>query len=147
MYVADSFKGLPPPDPKYKHDAADVHSAFDFLTVSVDQVKSHFQKYNLLEDNVVFIKGFFETSVNAGIEKHGELRLDGDMYSSTIQVLDRLYDKLSIRGYVIIDDYNCLHNCKAAVNDFRAKRAIITPMIQIDWSGCTGGRKRISSKC
>lgn len=136
VYVADSFEGLPPPDPQYKHDVKDVHSTYGFLAVSVDQVKSHFQRYNLLDDNVVFVKGFFETSlVNAGIEKLAILRLDGDMYSSTIQVLDQLYDKVSVGGYVIIDDYGCLHNCRAAVDDFRAKRAILTPMIAVDWSG------------
>jgi len=31
-------------------------------------------------------------------------RLDGDMYESTVDVLYNLYDKLSIGGYVIMND-------------------------------------------
>eukprot|EP00584_Thalassiosira_punctigera_P018879 CAMPEP_0172564960 /NCGR_PEP_ID=MMETSP1067-20121228/106360_1 /TAXON_ID=265564 ORGANISM="Thalassiosira punctigera, Strain Tpunct2005C2" /NCGR_SAMPLE_ID=MMETSP1067 /ASSEMBLY_ACC=CAM_ASM_000444 /LENGTH=95 /DNA_ID=CAMNT_0013355755 /DNA_START=81 /DNA_END=365 /DNA_ORIENTATION=- len=33
------------------------------------------------------------------------MRLDGDMYQSTVDVLYRLYDRLSVGGYVIIDDW------------------------------------------
>ena len=33
------------------------------------------------------------------------MRLDGDMYVSTVDVLYNLYDKLSIGGYMIMDDW------------------------------------------
>lgn len=126
VLVADSFEGLPPPDPRYKHDVGDVHSTIDLLSVSQEQVQENFRKYNLLSDDVVFAKGFFETSLqDTRIDKLAILRLDGDMYSSTIQVLDQLYDKVSVGGYIIIDDYDCLLNCRAAVDDFRNKRAIL----------------------
>ena len=35
------------------------------------------------------------------------LRLDGDMYESTMDALTALYDKVSAGGFVIIDDYGC----------------------------------------
>ena len=60
------------------------------------------------------------------------LRLDGDMYSSTIQVFDKLYDKVPIGGFLIVDDYG-LHGCKAATDDFRKSRNITTPMKKIDF--------------
>jgi O-methyltransferase len=63
------------------------------------------------------------------------LILDGDMYSSTIQVLEKLYDKVSPGGYIIIDDYGCLANCKKAVDDFREKRNILTELKTVDWTG------------
>ena len=72
--------------------------------------------------------------VNANIEKLSILRLDGDMYSSTIQVLDQLYDKLSVGGYCIIDDYQ-LEGCRVATDNFRNRRGISSPIFQIDWSG------------
>ena len=56
------------------------------------------------------------------------------MYSSTITVLEDLYDKVSIGGCVIIDDYG-LHGCRAAVDDFRKERGITTPMKEVDWTG------------
>lgn len=135
IYVADSFKGLPPPDPKYSADNGDNHYLVEFLAVDLETVKDNFKRYDLLDDNVIFIKGFFETSLkNNNIEALSILRLDGDMYSSTIQVLEELYDKVSIGGFIIIDDY-ALKGCKDAVDDFRKERNISSPLIKIDWTG------------
>ena len=136
VYVADSFEGLPPPDPqKYPVDSGDKHHKVDYLKASLDEVKANFSKYNLLDDRVKFVKGFFENSlVDLKIDKISVLRLDGDMYSSTIQVLSCLYDKVAIGGYIIIDDY-ALHGCKAAVDDFRKDKKIKEQMITIDWTG------------
>ena len=63
------------------------------------------------------------------------MRLDGDMYESTMDALTALYPKLSVGGYVIIDDYGALANCRAAVEDFRSRNAINDPLQTIDWSG------------
>jgi len=101
----------------------------------LEEVRENFKRYDLLDDNVVFIKGFFETSIpSAPIDKLAILRLDGDMYSSTIQVLNALYDKVSTGGYIIVDDW-CLHNCRAAVNDFRKSRNITDEILEIDGIG------------
>ena len=95
----------------------------------------NFESYGLLNDNVIFIKGFFEDSLpKANIGKLAILRLDGDMYSSTIQVLEQLYDNVQIGGYIIIDDY-ALQGCKIAVNDFRQSRKITDEIIEIDYTG------------
>nr|QBK90540.1 MAG: macrocin o-methyltransferase [Pithovirus LCPAC104] len=135
IFVADSFEGLPKPDSKYESDINDIHHTLSFLAVSLEDVKSNFKKYNLLDDNVIFIKGFFENSLKSDyIEKLAILRVDGDMYSSTIQVLDNLYDKVSKGGVIIIDDY-ALKGCKDAVDYFRSNRNINSKMIQIDWTG------------
>jgi hypothetical protein len=137
IFVADSFEGLPPPDPKYIEDKDDNLYKIKWLAIDIEEVQNNFKKYNLLDDNVIFIKGFFENSLkNASINKLALLRLDGDMYSSTIQVLEELYDKVSIGGYIIIDDYGCTAvACKKAVDDFRNKRNITTEIQKIDWHG------------
>jgi O-methyltransferase len=62
------------------------------------------------------------------------MRLDGDLYESTMDVLVALYPKLSPGGYVIIDDYS-LPECKAAVDDYRAEHGITDPMTTVDWTG------------
>lgn len=137
VFVADSFEGLPPPDPKYEADKNDTLHTLKWLAIDMEQVKNNFRKYDLLDDNVIFIKGFFEYSlINAPINKISLLRLDGDMYSSTIQVLDALYDKVSIGGYIIVDDYNCDGlGCKAAIDDFRKTRNITSEIQIIDEMG------------
>ena len=66
------------------------------------------------------------------IDKISILRLDGDMYESTIQVLEPLYDKLSVGGYCIIDDYQHHNGCKQAVDCFRSKYEIKSNLIKVD---------------
>ena len=136
VYVADSFDGLPKPDQRYPADQGDQHWEIDFLKVSLDAVKANFSAYDLLDDQVVFVEGFFEDTLpSVPIDSLAVLRLDGDMYSSTIQVLDCLYKKVSPGGFVIIDDYNALKNCREAVDDFRAAHGIFEPMETVDWTG------------
>ncbi len=136
VWVADSFQGLPVPNPQmYPIDGKLRWDHVSFLSVSLETVKDNFQRYNLLDEQVVFLKGWFKDTIpNAPIEKLALLRLDGDMYESTIDVLKHLYPKLSIGGYIIIDDYN-LAGCKMAVDDYRKVHNITTPIIDIDGFG------------
>ena len=135
VYAADSFEGLPRPDGKYPADMGDRHYAHPFLAVSQATVEHNFRKYGLLDDQVVFIKGWFkDTLPTAPIGKLSVLRLDGDLYSSTIDVLNALYPKLSPGGFCIIDDYH-LQGCKQAVNDYRTEHGISERMLEIDDSG------------
>ncbi len=137
VYVADSFEGLPPPNAqKWPQDEGDNHHEYKFLAVSEEQVKDNFKRYDLLDDSVVFIKGFFEESIpKANISGPlAILRLDGDMYGSTMTVLRELYDKVSPGGFVIIDDWNIL-KCRAAVTDFLVERGLKPQIETIDECG------------
>lgn len=133
VFVADSFRGLPPPDPEnYPADANDPHSTFAALSVSREEVERNFRRYGLLDENVVFVEGWFKDSLpTAPIEKIAVLRLDGDMYESTIQALNALYHKVSPGGFVIIDDY-ILKNCAQAVDNFRSTHRIDAPLSAVD---------------
>lgn len=136
VWVCDSFEGLPRPEPdKYPADTDDAHHTFHFLAVSQETVEANFEKYGLLDDQVCFVKGFFEdTLADVPAEKFCLLRLDGDMYSSTIVALETLYPKLSSGGYVIIDDYH-LDPCVEAVQDYRKANNITAPISDVDGSG------------
>ena len=136
VYVADSFDGLPKPDQRYPADQGDQHWEIDFLKVSLEEVKANFSAYDLLDEQVVFVEGFFEKTLpNLATDSLAVLRLDGDMYSSTIQILDSLYKKVSPGGFVIVDDYNALANCREAVDVFRAAHGIQEMMETVDWTG------------
>ncbi len=138
VWVADSFAGLPKPDPlKTPQDAGDTQWAFSAeLAVPLDAVKANFARYGLLDDRVRFLVGWFKDTLPAApIERLAVMRLDGDMYESTMDALEALYPKLSPGGYVIIDDFGALENCRAAVRDFRARYGIEDPIEQIDWTG------------
>ena len=137
VFVADSFEGLPKPDVvKYPSDKGDTFHRCRFLSVSKEEVEKNFEKYGLLDKQVVFLKGWFkDTLPSAPIEKLSILRLDGDMYESTTDALNNLYPKLSDGGFCIIDDYYAVKGCKKAVDDYRAKNQINDEMKVIDWSG------------
>lgn len=138
VYVADSFSGLPAPDPRFDKDMATL---FDFdrrpeLAVGLDDVKRNFEAYDLLDEQVEFVAGWFKDSLPYLEAKDiAILRLDGDLYASTIDTLDILYDKVSNNGFVICDDYGVVIDAQRAVLDFRRKRKITTPMFAIDGDG------------
>lgn len=133
VFVADSFEGLPKPDAKaYPQDAGDTHHCLSFLAVSQTEVAENFRKYGLLDDQVCFVKGWFKDALpNAPISRLAVLRLDGDMYQSTIEVLNALYPKLSAGGFCIIDDF-ALKGCQQAVLDYRREHQIQCPITAID---------------
>jgi O-methyltransferase len=137
VWVADSFAGLPPPDlARYPFDSGITLHQFPQLAISLERVQDNFRRYGLLDEQVRFLKGWFrDTLPVAPIDRLAVLRLDGDLYESTIQALEALYDKLSAGGYVIIDDYGNVAACRQPVHDFRAQRGINDPIQPIDWAG------------
>jgi hypothetical protein len=102
-------------------------------TTSLDAVQSHFARYGLLDDQVVFLKGFFSDTLPViNTDAIAILRCDGDTFESTYGVLSNVYSKVSRGGYVIVDDYNSFSDCKAAVDRFRAEGGITDPLVPID---------------
>jgi O-methyltransferase/8-demethyl-8-(2,3-dimethoxy-alpha-L-rhamnosyl)tetracenomycin-C 4'-O-methyltransferase len=136
IFVADSFAGLPPPQPAaFPADAEDQHHTYQELAVSLEEVEENFRKYGLLDDQVVFLKGWFkDTLPKVPVQKLALLRLDGDMYQSTIEALTYLYPKLSSGGFCIVDDGN-LPGCSKAVEDFRRASDITEAIVDIDGFG------------
>lgn len=138
VWVADSFQGLPEPDAeRYAADAGDTHYKWSGLAVGAQIVEHNFRRYGLLDDQVEFLVGWFkDTLPTAPIEQLSLMRLDGDMYESTIQALEPLYPKLASGGFCIIDDFGS-HASQAgqAVLDYRAEHGITDEIIQIDEFG------------
>jgi O-methyltransferase len=137
VWLFDSFAGLPKPDVKnYPQDEPDRLWTFnEYLGVSLAEVKANFERFDLLDERTRFIEGWFRDTIpQTEVDSISVLRLDGDLYESTWLVLEHLYPRVLPGGFVIIDDY-ALPTCKAAVDDFRAKHSISSPITTIDWSG------------
>src|SRR5882724_6415786 len=138
VWVADSFEGFPPLNlEKYPADAAsDPQWHLRPQTESgLAHVRRNFARYDLLDDQVKFLPGWFrDTLPKAPIKQLAVLRLDGDLYESTMDALVPLYPKLAPGGFVIIDDYN-LPMCEEAVRDYRKKMGIDDKIIPIDDAG------------
>ncbi len=138
VWCADSFAGLPPPDlDRYPQDIGMVWHAMAPLQVSLEEVKRNFARYDLLGERVRFLPGWFkDTLPGAPVEHIALLRLDGDLYASTMDALTALYDRVSPGGFVIADDYGIVEDtCRRAVDDFRAARGIVAPLQDIDGWG------------
>lgn len=134
VWVADSFEGLPPPNPDlYPADAGDKHFTKKELAVSIEDVKHHFDVYGLLDDQVKFLKGWFKDTLHvAPIDKLAVVRLDGDMYESTMDGIRPLYPKLSVGGYLIVDDFHAVAACRRAIEDYRREFGITDEIKPID---------------
>jgi O-methyltransferase len=138
VWAADSFQGLPKPQPEvWQEDERAGLWRFDgTLGVSLKQVQANFELYGLLDDQVRFLPGWFrDTLPTAPVSRIALLRLDGDLYESTKDALQALYPKLSIGGYCIIDDYYSHSGARQAVTEYREKHGISEPIEQIDWTG------------
>jgi hypothetical protein len=137
IFLCDSFEGLPPPDAQtYPADEGSDFHSYPELAVSLEQVKDNFRRFDLLDDQVVFVKGLFKDTLSDLPSKQiAVLRLDGDMYESTIGPLRQLYDNVSSQGWVIIDDYEVVPACKEAVHDFFKEKDIDPVLGVIDGVG------------
>jgi len=137
VWVADSFEGMPAPDiEKYGADKGYDLSNYEYLVAKLEDVKANFERFGLLDEHVKFLKGWFrDTLPNAPINKLSILRIDGDLYESTMDVLLSLYDRVSKGGYVIIDDYYSWPPCRQAVDEFRIRRSITSELKEIDGAG------------
>lgn len=134
-WLFDSFAGLPPKNdndikaeqegtvknhPRHEMDPAGSYAIGDNGVERVQgNFKTVFGQGDSTLQNIRFVKGFFvDTVFKAPVKQIAVLRLDGDMYSSTMDVLTAFYDKVTPGGYVIIDDYGWWPQCKLAIHDF-----------------------------
>ena len=142
VFVADSFRGLPKPDAaNYPADSGDTHYENSFLAISRQQVEANFRRYDLLDPQVIFLEGWFkDTLPGLAAQRLALIRLDGDMYESTMDALCHLYPRLVAGGFCIIDDYY-LPNCCKAVQDYRQEHKILEPIQDIDGVGSFWRRK------
>jgi cephalosporin hydroxylase len=137
VIVADSFEGVPVSSLEQDAGLMLDKATFPELAVSVDEVKANFDAYGLLGEKVHFLPGWFGESLGAvPSERLALLRLDGDLYESTMDSLLALYDRVTPGGVVIIDDWGVVPPSRRAVEDFFAERNESLPeMAQIDLSG------------
>lgn len=137
VWAADSFAGLPVANARqYPADADSNFHTYEQLAVSLEQVQENFRTYGLLDEHTKFLKGWFkDTLPTIPVERFALIRLDGDMYESTMDALTNLYPKLSHLGYVIVDDYRVVSECKKAVHDYCNEAGILPEIVEIDGVG------------
>jgi O-methyltransferase len=136
VWLADSFQGLPAPDEEaFPEDRELDLSRVDFLAVPADEVRANLARFGC-EQGVEFVEGLFDQTL-PGLRGHqwSVIRLDGDTYEATWVGLESLYPGLSAGGYVIIDDYGLIEECRRAVDDYRRAHGITETIEKVDATG------------
>lgn len=80
-------------------------------------------------------KNYIVASYDDAVQIAEKLRMDGDLYGSTLTALEELYDQISPGGYVVIDDYD-FDGCRQAIYEFFVSRKIAP---EIKFGGNTNG--------
>lgn len=139
VWAADSFEGLPPST--HAADQGFELSAISELAIDLEHVKENFRLFDLLDEGVRFLPGWFsETLATAPVDRLALLRIDADMYESTMDVLRHLYPKLQSGGWLIVDDYGVFPPCRHAVEAYRLRHGITEPIEAVDYT-CIAWRK------
>lgn len=124
----DSFAGLP--DAVKEDGVWGVPGKKGDMAVAQDVFEGNLKKWNAWNDTrVIITKGYFsETLPKSPVQHIAFLRLDGDVYTSTMDALENLYHKVVPGGYIYIDDYGSFEGCREAVDQFRTKHHIYEPL-------------------
>jgi O-methyltransferase len=99
---------------------------------TIDQIKENFGKWGCASAVVEFHKGWFQhTLPGLNLAPIAFLRLDGDLYESTMCCLDHLYDQVAPGGYIWLDELGMPPEIGGhkAMTDFFKKRGLNKPTI------------------
>ena len=133
----DSFAGLPPAtaeDGAYARAAqssGDGRLYFDNNTAALEEFLATLGPVRLPPQRLHVHKGLFaDTFPTVAVPPVAVLRLDADWYESTMQCLDKFWDRLLPGALVLIDDYYDWEGCTKAVHAFLARRMAPEPVRQ-----------------
>lgn len=149
IWLYDSFEGIPMAGPDdfnqqpgiglATHDTSaplrERLKSSGVSAVSEEGVRGNLRRWGC-KDDLVFVRGWFQDTLplTRPTQPIALLRLDGDLYESTMTCLRWLYPLVSPGGVVIVDDYGSLPGCKKAVHDYLDEFGL-TPEIQNVTSG------------
>jgi len=105
------------------------------FTPDLNVVREAFARFGLLDHRVAFLQGPpARTLAEAPMRKVSLLRVGGPEPDEIRAALESLYDRLTLGGFVVIDDYG--HpSCRAVVDDFRSERGVVDPLERVGWDG------------
>lgn len=131
VWVADGFRASAEParTPSLPKQGVAAFQA------DLNLVRDGFQRFGLLDDRVRFLQGPVDATLpTAAVEEIALLRIGRSQGGDVRAVLDHLYDKVSVGGFVVIDaraDPKCLEE----VETFREQRGVVSPLERIDSLG------------
>jgi len=126
IYVFDAFEPI-----------SGYGESSDYLAVSLDQIKQNFDNYGLLESNIIFRKGLFESTLKEFASEYPQtklaiLRMDSNFYDPHMHSFYYVLPFVQTGGYLIFDDIVSHPAVAAAWRDFQAWHGLAYELIQLD---------------
>ena len=151
IYLADSFKGLPKDTnvSSWKPRSGNtgilggrvmnsLHGSEGMFNTTrkkfEENMKSNKFDVSKLQHKITVLEGFYADTLpklKSQNVKLSFLRLDGDIYISTIQALENAYELVQPGGYIYVDDYGSFEGCRRAVDFFRQSVGDYEPLFPI----------------
>ena len=151
IYLADSFKGLPKDSdvsswkPQNKINGvlggtvvSSRHGKEGMFRATRKKFEENMKANNFdvskLQHRITVLEGFYADTLPKLKERKVKLsflRLDGDIYISTIQALENAYELVQPGGYIYVDDYGSWEGCRRAVDFFRQSVGDNEPLFPI----------------
>jgi O-methyltransferase len=128
-HLFDSFEGLPDAQ-DIDGEAAIKWQEDKHLSTYYDNCKAETkwaeEAMNRTQVHYVLHKGWFCDTLKNYTKGEGIaiLRMDGDWYDSTLDILNHLFEKVNKNGIIIIDDYYSWDGCSRAVHDFLSQNKL-----------------------
>lgn len=151
VHLFDSFEGIPGAGPRDDETITGCIKPGDELTTtghsrcSVQQVEDYMEQWGVDRSLLIYHPGWFQHTVEPAsrtIPGLAVLRLDCDLYSSTMACLPHLYPLLSSGGYFISDDWTLTGAREATLEYLRkTEQPIPEPIPVADGIGAHWWRK------
>ena len=140
-FACDSFLGIPKPSLRDKVDGPKGDAC---ATAKCSRAKfgraglwhstratfeENVRRFNVTTSRLRIVEGWFsETLPPRDLAAISFLRLDGDLYNSTRDAIERLEPLVTPGGFIYVDDYGAFRGCAAAIDEYRAAKGITSPM-------------------
>lgn len=137
VWLCDSFQGAPRPDQSsWAEDAGSRYHLLDQVKATRAECEASFETFGVSTEGVEFLEGYFEDTLPGPLAERDItiLRLDANMYGSTMHTLNVLFDRILPGGFLIADDWVACPEERQAILDFFATRGIIDDGWMVDWT-------------
>jgi O-methyltransferase len=120
VYLLDSYEGVP--DSGSKDSLKDKQLLAQWRPRDIADEEIAYDTMRRQANPFVVRRGWFKDTVpKLEADPIALLRLDGDLYESTMVCLTHLFPRVPVGGLIIIDDYEDWDGCTRAVHNYLAR--------------------------
>jgi hypothetical protein len=125
----DTFGKFPKTDSRQdKRTIQTFLDKYGSCSISVEEMNGHLESLNL-NNGVALVRGDMVRTIPKYLKEHPDLKIsllniDVDFYEPTKAALEHLYEHVSPRGVIILDDYGSFHGANKAIDAFLGKTGL-----------------------